>query len=714
MKQIWSKSLACLLCLALLVGMLPMAALAEDNPPAPANDEVSLLSTQENVSYIDPTDESDRNKTCLSATVVTESDATWSGDNNGGWYVVNGNVPISSRVTVTGNVHLILADECSLTVNGGINVGSDNSLTIYGQAEGTGALSAEGGENSLSNQAGIGGGPGQSGGAVTINGGTVNATGYHGAGIGGGAADLAGGAGGSITINGGTVMATSRNGAGIGGGRTGAGGSITINGGTVTATCAGTAGAGIGGGDGGAGGIIHITGGTVRATGGNLMGAGIGGGQRGEGGTIIISGGIVTATGGTGGAGIGGGASGGGGSITISGGTVTATGGASGAGIGGGFRGDIGSFSTGDNGNAVIIADGKDGNEISADGNTDSWSGVIFQGKDGAVYGTGIAPIEDFTIPEGATLTIENEKTLTIPQGVTLTNNGTINGSGAVQLNGGSTVQIGENGPEITIGKETTGATLGTDGGVTLPNGGSATIGSGENTTTITTSGGSTIKPNDDGTVTIPDGSTVQTGAGPAITIGEDTTGATVSKDGSITLPENGSATIGNGDDTTTITTPVGGKIKPNGDGSVTIPGGSTVITGDGTSVTFPPKGGSLDSDGTVVYTVTVTFDSQGGSEVASKDINVNNPVEEPAAPTRSGYSFRGWYTKASGGERWDFTKPVAADMTLYAQWSWINVGGPTYPPHHGRAGERRCDHQPQPPGGRGCGDHHPQTGRGL
>lgn len=40
MKQFWSKSLACLLCLALLAGMLPMAALAEDNPPA--NGEVCL------------------------------------------------------------------------------------------------------------------------------------------------------------------------------------------------------------------------------------------------------------------------------------------------------------------------------------------------------------------------------------------------------------------------------------------------------------------------------------------------------------------------------------------------------------------------------------------------------------------------------------------------------------------------------------------------
>lgn len=49
----------------------------------------------------------------------------------GGWYIVRGTVEISSRVTVTGNVHLILANGCDLTVNGGINVGEGNSLTIY-------------------------------------------------------------------------------------------------------------------------------------------------------------------------------------------------------------------------------------------------------------------------------------------------------------------------------------------------------------------------------------------------------------------------------------------------------------------------------------------------------------------------------------------------------------------------------------------------------
>ncbi len=543
MKQFWSKSLACLLCLALLAGMLPVAALAEDN--SPANGEVSLADAA-SVKYLD---ENGQEQTCDSATVVTENVTSWGASGSDEhWYVVNSTLTIDGRIEVSGNVHLILADGCTLNARQGINVSDSNSLTIYAQSAGDnmGALTANGGDY----QAGIGSGQSQPGGTITINGGKVTATGgYRGAGIGGGN----GGPRGDITINGGTVTANGREGIGL------------------------------------------------NAT---------------------------------------------------------------------SFP-----FSTGDeSGHAVIFA-----SSFNAKTDKSSWRGVIFQGNTGEVYGTSVTPTEDFTIPEGYTLTIDQGQTLIIPEGVTLTNNGTINGSGAVQLNGGSTVQTGENGPAITVGED--GATLGADGGVTLPNGGSATIGSGENTTTITTPGGGTVKPNDDGSVTIPGGSTVQTGEnGPEITVGED--GATLGTDGGVTLPNGGSATISSDDDTTTITTPGGGTIKPNDDGSVTIPGGSTVQTGDGTSVTFPPEGGSLDSDGTVVYTVTVTFNSQGGSEVASKDINVNNPVDEPANPTRSGYSFRGWYTAASGGERWDFTKPVAADMTLYAQWSWINVGGPTYPPN--------------------------------
>lgn len=119
--------------------------------------------------------------------------------------------------------------------------------------------------------------------------GSLTATGYgaYGVGIGGGN----GQAGNNITINGGTVTATGTD-AGIGGGYRGAGSNITINGGTVTAT--GSWGAGIGGGSGRAGNNITITGGTVTAS--STYGAGIGGGYNGSASNITIDGGSVKAS----------------------------------------------------------------------------------------------------------------------------------------------------------------------------------------------------------------------------------------------------------------------------------------------------------------------------------------------------------------------------------------------------------------------------------
>ena len=123
------------------------------------------------------------------------------------WYIVLGNVSFERSVAVFGDVHLILADGSSLTAKGGLNVSNDplkDSLTIYGQSQGTGQLISTGSSNE--NHAGIGG-PwyGRSCGTVTINGGIVSATGgTNAAGIGGGAY----GNGGSVTINGGFVTIT--------------------------------------------------------------------------------------------------------------------------------------------------------------------------------------------------------------------------------------------------------------------------------------------------------------------------------------------------------------------------------------------------------------------------------------------------------------------------------------------------------------------------
>lgn len=146
--------------------------------------------------------------------------------------------------------------------------------------------------------------------------------------------------------------------------------------------------------------------------------------------TITINGGSVAATGGELAAGIGGGSEDSGGNITISGGSVTATGGNHGAGIGDGSGGSGGSFATGTDGHALIVA-----SSISDKSRRDSWSGIIFEGNTGTVYGNPTIQ-ENMEIPSGKTLTVPENTTLTVKDGVTLTNNGTITGNGTLDGEG--------------------------------------------------------------------------------------------------------------------------------------------------------------------------------------------------------------------------------------------------------------------------------------
>ncbi|MDD6461740.1 MAG: InlB B-repeat-containing protein, partial [Bifidobacteriaceae bacterium] len=68
----------------------------------------------------------------------------------------------------------------------------------------------------------------------------------------------------------------------------------------------------------------------------------------------------------------------------------------------------------------------------------------------------------------------------------------------------------------------------------------------------------------------------------------------------------------------------------------------------------------------------TVSFDSQGGSAVASQKVTEGQRAVRPKDPTRGGYDFAGWYTAKSGGSRYDFNKPVAGSLTLYARWNEV------------------------------------------
>lgn len=64
--------------------------------------------------------------------------------------------------------------------------------------------------------------------------------------------------------------------------------------------------------------------------------------------------------------------------------------------------------------------------------------------------------------------------------------------------------------------------------------------------------------------------------------------------------------------------------------------------------------------------TYTVTFDSNGGTTVASKEVNKNEKVSKPSDPTRSGYTFAGWQLD---GKDYDFNSTVSKDITLKAVW---------------------------------------------
>ena len=319
------------------------------------------------------------------------------------------------------------------------------------------------------------------------------------------------------------------------------------------------------------------------------------------------------------------------------------------------------------NGQAVTIENGS--GTVTSDGDL-----VLSAGSSASVGNTAvtapatgsstITPNADGSITASGNTEVQvgEDTTVTLPaDGGTVTPGA----DGTVTVPGGSTVQTGD-GPAITVSQDTSGSRVSSDGSVTLPEGGTVHVG---DTTITAPAGGGTVKPGEDDTVTVPGGSIVQTSNGPEITVGQDITGA-VGSDGSVTLPAGGTAQVGN----TTITVPAGGgTVTPGEDGTVTVPGGSTV-TNDGVETTVPDEGGTVKPD--TGLTFTITFDSQGGSSVTSQTVVSGGKVTVPTAPTRSGYTFAGWYQDAQGTVAWNFETPVTANLTLYAQWSENSSGG--------------------------------------
>lgn len=222
-----------------------------------------------------------------------------------GWYVISGDVTVTSRIRLNGDVKFILTDGARLDAKWGIDLGAGDTFTIYGQtddAETMGKLTAcipdaidlygipkeekeeaEWISEFRNNTPGIGmksyharrdgrtRGVSRDEGDVIINGGNIKVKAGTGASGIGGTGDMRypseGIKGGNITINGGIVDASTGSylasaldsGVGIGTNKYELGGSVTINGGTVIAKGVDC---GIGAGKGG---NITINGGDVTA-----------------------------------------------------------------------------------------------------------------------------------------------------------------------------------------------------------------------------------------------------------------------------------------------------------------------------------------------------------------------------------------------------------------------------------------------------------------
>ena len=70
--------------------------------------------------------------------------------------------------------------------------------------------------------------------------------------------------------------------------------------------------------------------------------------------------------------------------------------------------------------------------------------------------------------------------------------------------------------------------------------------------------------------------------------------------------------------------------------------------------------------------TFTVTFEVNGGSEVAAQTVKASEAAVKPEDPTKETFALAGWYEDKDFAKEYDFSKPVTSDITLYAKWTKV------------------------------------------
>jgi uncharacterized repeat protein (TIGR02543 family) len=92
------------------------------------------------------------------------------------------------------------------------------------------------------------------------------------------------------------------------------------------------------------------------------------------------------------------------------------------------------------------------------------------------------------------------------------------------------------------------------------------------------------------------------------------------------------------------------------------------VITIEDTYYSFTAHWKYLDG-----LTFTVTFETNGGSEIEPQVVQAGTNATKPDDPTKDDYIFQGWYSNPELTSTYNFLTPVTSDITIYAKWEEDN-----------------------------------------
>ena len=102
-------------------------------------------------------------------------------------------------------------------------------------------------------------------------------------------------------------------------------------------------------------------------------------------------------------------------------------------------------------------------------------------------------------------------------------------------------------------------------------------------------------------------------------------------------------------------------------DGSITIVGNKFTMPASNVVIEAV-----FEEDPSEPVEYTISFDVNGGTGSVAAQTTVDGKLTSLPTASRSGsYSFDGWYTQASGGEKITLQTVFTADMTVYAQWTY-------------------------------------------